>query len=681
MNDALQRALGTLARTCARRPQRVIAIWALAAATGAVGLPTLQDRLTNATFLVDDAPSAQLRDALERQLPAAGATAQVALRPGPDGVAATRRVAAGVRTVPGVRGARPLVEATGSRPGVVSVLVASGQDPTVLVDRLRAAAGEAARPHTVAIGGVDAYFADVTRETRDDLAHAERIGLPITLAVLVAAFGSLVAAAIPLAVGVAGLVTAFGALLLLSHALDLQVFVLNLAALVGLGVGVDYALLMVSRVRAETGGGASVLDACEVAGRHAGHAVVIAGSAVLLSLSGIFAIGVRPYDGMAVGTMVTVVVVAASALTLLPAVIALVSQRLRPTSGQRALGHRVGRVAIGHPVSVTVVALVVLAVFASHLQRITFGLPGPELLPRTSEARTAASLVDRALGPGGASPIIALLPDDGATADDDARRLAAFARRLPGVRDVQTGADAAHLRLRRSAGAVIEVRVAGPAESDRAQDAVRALRAHAPRALVGGLPAERYDEIRRYEERLPLAMAAVLLTTLFVLAAAFRSVLIPLKAVAVTVLSTAAALGACVWVFQEGHLVDLLGFQQIDGVPAFLPIFLFPIVFGLSTDYEVFLLSRIAEERRRGRTDREAIVEGLGATARTITGAAAVMISVAAAFAATDLIPTQATGFGMSVAVLLDATLIRLLLVPALLAILGGAAWWWPASR
>ena len=680
MNDALRVALGALARSCARRPWRVLALWSAAVAVGALGLPSLQDRLTNATFLVEDAPSAQLREALEGQLPVAGPTALVAVRPGPDGAAAVRRVTTAVRALPETRGATIVSSAGNRRPGVVSVHVAPGQDPTQLVDRLRAAAGDAARPHSVAIGGVDAYFADVTRETREDLAHAERIGLPITLIVLVAAFGSLVAAAVPLVVGVAGLVTAFGALLLLSHALDLQVFVLNLAALVGLGVGIDYALLVVWRVRTELAGGAEVVDACETAGRHAGHAVVVAGSAVLLSLSGIFAIGVRPYDGMALGTMITVVVVVAAALTLLPAVIALVGRRLPPARGGSTVGHRLGGRAVRHPVPIALATIALLLVLASPLERIAFGLPGPEMLPDTSGARAADVLVERALGAGAATPILALLPatDERRDADHAANALASFATRLPGVRDVRTSADAPDLRLRDTRRPLVELRVADSAESHAAQDAVRALRRRAPEALVGGLPAARFDEIKRYEQRLPLAVAAVMLATLAILAAAFRSVLMPLKAVAVTLLSTAAALGACVWVFQDGHLVDLLGFQQIDGVPAFLPIFVFPIVFGLSTDYEVFLLSRIAEERRRGLSDREAIVAGLGATARTITGAAAVMISVAGAFAATDLIPTQATGFGMSVAVLLDATVVRLLLVPALLALLGTAAWWWP---
>ena len=682
MNERLARALGRLAGACARRPGTVIALWVLVAGAGLVLTPTLQGRLTNDAFLVDNSPSADLRSVLERDFPERAAPLHAAIPAGPGARAATARVATGLARRDDVIRATVVAPGSPERPGVVAIVARSGDESlTDRVPGLRAAAGRAAHPSDVHLGGVNAYFADVTTATRSDLAHAEKVGAPITLLVLIAAFGSLAAATLPLAVAAAGLGVAFALLLLLTGLLDLQIFVLNLAALVGLGVGVDYALLIVSRIRSELDAGHTPTDACAIAGRHAGHAVLVSGVAVLLSLAGIFAIGIDPYYGLALGTMITVATMVAAALTLLPATAAISARLL--TRGRRRPSRatprgRLAEFTIRRPTPVALAACVVLVVMALPLADVRFGLPGPELLPSDSGARVAAGLEAQALGPGGAAPILVAI-DMRTVEPDEASAFAERARALPGARSVRTYLTDARLRGRSGNRGLIEVRTAGSAESSTAQRAVADLRDRAPTGVtVGGLPGERFDEIRRYEERLPFAVGVVLLATLIVLTLAFRSVLIPAKAVLVTLLSVGAALGACVWVFQEGHLVDLLGFQQIDGIPAFLPIFLFPIAFGLSTDYEVFLLSRIAEERAAGRDDREAIAAGLTATARTITGAAAVMVSVAAAFAATDLIPTQAVGFGISAAVLLDATIVRLLLVPALLALLGAAAWWWP---
>lgn len=660
--------------------------WAIAAAVGIALLPTVQERLVNEGFLVDDSPSAELRAVLERDFPEQAAPLTAAIPAGREARAATRRVARAFAGVAAIRAAKVVAPGSARQPGVVTLLTRTADGKlTEQVEGLRARAERAARPSAVYIGGVNAYFADVTEETRDDLAHAERIGVPITLLVLVAAFGSFAAAAIPLAVGVAGLAVAFGLLLALTAFLDVQIFVLNLAALVGLGVGVDYALLIVSRIRSELAAGADPVEACSVAGAHAGHAVLVSGCAVVLALCGIFTIGIPPYYGMALGTILAVTAMVLAALTLLPAVAALSARFLHPrpraTRRRTQLVDRLSRLTVVHPVPLAVIACFVLVVMATPLGGIRFALPGPDLLPERSGARKAAELAAHALGPGGSSPVLVAI-DRRRVSDARARGfLLAAERVLPEAR-TQSFFDRPELLSRDGRRGLAEIRPGGSAEGRRAQATVRELRRIAPAGVsVGGLPGERFDEVRRYEQRLPLAVAFVLLSTMIVLALAFRSLVIPIKAVFATLLSVGAALGAAIWVFQDGHLVDLFGFQQVDGIPAFLPIFLFPIVFGLSTDYEIFLLSRIAEARRAGLDDRAAIQLGLTATARTITGAAAVMVSVALAFAATDLIPTQATGFGISVAVVLDATIVRLLLVPALLALLGPRAWWWPRRR
>jgi uncharacterized membrane protein YdfJ with MMPL/SSD domain len=690
MNVRLRRLLRLVVTGCAAHPRMVIAAWLVATLAGFLALPVLQARLDEAGFLVDGSESAQVRTLVEREFPAAGASVQVALPPGPATVGAARDVAARLRHEPGVRSVEVVARGSTEKPAVLGLIPqAASNEATDLVPGWRDAASEAAGDTPVHVGGAPAYYADVNRLTREDLASAERIGLPLTFLVLIVAFGSLAAAAVSLAVSAAGLAMAFALFLALSQVFSLQVFVLNLAALVGFGVGVDYALLMVSRIRYELveRGDADALDSIAIAGEQAGHAIVISGSAVLLALSGLFAIGISSFDGMALGTMIAVAAMVLAALTLLPAVAAFTHRRLHGRASRRParqnrnpLTDRFLRTIIRHPVAVGLSSTTLLLAVSLPALGIEFRMFGISTLPPNTDSRQAAGVVDAALGPGGSSPILLTVPEPGSdTGERTTRRVVSLARANPAVRGVESyRSDPAQHSARGGLG-LVEVQVMSEPEDAAAQDTVAQLRDAAGNgALVGGQPAERFDEVARYKNRLPFAVAAVLLATAAMLLLAFRSVLVPVKAVVATLLSAGAALGAVTWVFQEGHLADLFGFQQIDGVPAFLPIFLFPIIFGLSMDYEVFLLSRIAEERNNGVPDRAAIVAGLTKTATTITGAAAVMVSVALAFAGTDLLPTQATGFGIIVAVLLDATVVRLALVPATLVLLGPAAWWWP---
>ncbi|HWH44454.1 MAG TPA: MMPL family transporter [Thermoleophilaceae bacterium] len=669
---------------CAARPRRALAAWVVLAIAGVVLLPALQERLDEGGFLVDGSESARVERTLERQFPAAGASLQLTLPSGPGTQAAARRARRALTAEPTVVSVRTLSPGSRQRPALLAVTPRAGSNAAAeFVPDLRRVADAAASPVEASIGGLPAYYADVTEYTRDDLARAERVGLPLTLAVLLLAFGSLAAASLCLGVGVGGLAGAFAALLGLTYLLDVQVFVLNLAALVGLGVGVDYALLTTSRIRFELGRGASPLEAIETAGANAGHAVVISGAAVLLSLSGLFAIGMSSFNGMAIGTMLTVATMVLAALTLVPALASLLGHKLapkRPTDEGNRLtpAARLARTCTSHPVASALAATAVLLVLALPALGVRFEMPGSRILPESSETRVSADLAARALGEGADAPVIATVEDPRSRESLAlAETMTSHARALPAVAGVQTFATDPSLTSR-DVG-LVQARLTEPPESDAARRVVEELRAlGGDRVEVGGQPAQRVDEVDRYGDRLPLALGGVLIATALILLLTFRSVAIPVKAVLATLLSVAAASGAVVWVFQEGNLTALLGFQEIGAVPAFLPIFLFPIIFGLSMDYEIFLLSRIAEERRRGLSDRDAIREGVAQTARTITGAAAVMVSVALAFAGTSLVFTQATGFGIVVAVVLDATLVRLALVPAVLSMLGPRAWWFP---
>ncbi|MEA2169423.1 MAG: hypothetical protein QOF76_2723 [Solirubrobacteraceae bacterium] len=528
----------------------------------------------------------------------------------------------------------------------------------------------------VAVGGAPAFWADAARTSKQDLANVEKLTLPLALLVLFVVFGSVTAGLMPLVTGAAGVAAGLLLVRLVSHITDIQLFTVNLAVLVGLGAGIDYALLAVTRTRDELRAGSDLATAIRGAGERAGHAICVSVGAVLLALAGLLTLGISVVTGLGLATMGVVACVAAAAGTLLPAILALSGDRLaRPHAAWlERLPHpqvvapvlaRVER----RPLVAAGAAVILLGVLALPLAGLKLSHPGVDVLPPGTGSREAARLAGQALGPGAGTPILVAV-DRGVRVSSLTRRAA----QLPRVVAVS--------RLRGPRHTLVEIRLAASPDGPLTAQTLSRLRSMVPRtALLGGAGAESKVELDQFRRRLPIALGLIVVLTMLIFFAAFHSAIISIKAGLVNLLSVAATLGASTWAFQGGHLA-FLGLQSTpNGVIDYVPLFVFSMVYGLSMDYEVFLLTRIQEERARGIDARLAVIKGTKATSGVITGAAAVLISVALPFTFTDLVFTQVLGFALLFGILLDATIVRLILVPSVLLMLGERAWSRPGRR
>jgi putative drug exporter of the RND superfamily len=540
------------------------------------------------------------------------------------------------------------------------------------------------------IAGEESIDADFSRASDEDLARGEVFGLALALVVLIAVFGGVAAAAVPIAVAVAGIVVALAIVAGIGQAFVLNFVVVNVLVMMGLAVGIDYSLFVVSRFREERRAGREVADAVGVAGATASRAVLFSGATVVLALVGMFLVPHTVFRSIAVGAIAVVLVSVLAALTLLPAALALLGDRLErlrvPLLGRRSgrgLWSRVAAVALRRPGTSLAAGVAVLVALAIPYAGIETGSAGVGTLPESFQTRAAHEAIEDAFGPQGTAAAEVVVQGE---RTPEVR--AAVARLQHGLaedaRYGETSVDVA------SAAAVtrVTVPVDGDAVGQDATAAVEDLRErHVPRAfagvdaetLVGGQSADELDFAAIARQRQPLVFAFVLGLSFLVLVAAFRSVVIPLTAIATNLLSVGAAYGLLVLVFQHGLGADLLGFQRADTVESWLPLFLFTLLFGLSMDYHVFLLSRIRERWLATGDTVESVAFGVSTTARLITGAALIMVAVFAGFASGQLVMFQQMGFGLGAAVLIDATLVRSVIVPAAMALLGRWNWWLPS--
>jgi RND superfamily putative drug exporter len=520
-----------------------------------------------------------------------------------------------------------------------------------------------------------------------DLQRAEDVSLPLVLVLLLLIFASAVAAGLPLAVGVLTILGGLAGTYFLSHLTDTSAYALNVVTLIGLGVSIDYSLFVVSRFRDELAGGASRQEAIAATVATAGRAVAFSGLTVVVGLSAmLFYQGTFLASVGAAGAMVVAVAVL-YALTLLPALLSILGPavdrfsvpvpRGRPGRGFWAL---VAVWVMRRPLIVLVPTLGFLVLATLPVLQLRLAGGDVELLPGRLEARQAN---DRLLADFPAEgqttfQVVIDYPDGTALTPDrvgDQRDLARRVAAVPGVRSAAIAASAGRV-------AVIEAATSLPPTSDGARDVLAALRrtrdaGDGGRVLVGGQTAADLDTVDFILGRTPLAVGFVVLATCAILFLLTGSAVLPLKAVLVNLLSIGAAFGALVWIFQEGHLSRLLGFtpQSID--PSILVI-LFSTVFGTSMDYEVLMLSRIQEEYLDGADNARAVAAGLQRSGRLITGAAAIMIAVFGAFGLAELVLIKAIGVGLAIAVAIDATIARTLLVPAAMRLLGDLNWWAP---
>ena len=650
---------------------------------------------------------------------------------------------------------------------------------------------------TTYVTGAPAVYMDITEASNEDIRQAEKYAFPLALVILIVAFGSLVAAGIPVLIGGAGVVVTLSVLYFLAGFYDMSVFALTISTMLGLGLGIDYALFAVSRFREELENGRPVSEAVPRTVETAGRSIFFSGTAVLIGLTGLLFFPYMFMRSIGVAGALVVLFSVASALTLLPAVLAILgpkvnalSVRRRRASGTVGAGFwtRSAELVMRHPVSVLLVVGVMLLVLLYPVTHMKVGVPEASVLPEEYESRQGNDILRESFDYASLTPIyaVATLPDDPLSAEglgeiqslgerieetegidhvesiytvgvEAVGRLAQA--RLEAEAEAATGVDEAVeeqlASLREQYGSVppgAEEQIRAEAEArvseeldaqvpelpdgvfdngtvtpegvanflnlpearnseelenalrnyttgeraiiqavtenspytEEARDAVGKVRALEPPAdtslLVGGLPAGQRDFISNLYGNAPYAVAFVLGVTYLVLFLTFRSVFIPLKAVIVNILSLTASFGAMVFVFQDGHLSGLLGFTPLGFVEATVPILMFCTIFGVSMDYEVFLLSRIRESYEHGESNAASVSKGLVATAGIITSAAAIIVVVTGAFAFTGITTTKAIGLGLAVAVFVDATIIRVLLVPATMRILGD--WnWWPGGR
>jgi putative drug exporter of the RND superfamily len=580
----------------------------------------------------------------------------------------------------------------------------------------------------VGLSGGPAFYGDVQAVSESDLRRSELISLPLAAIALLIVFGSAVAASLPLAVGGAAVVTALAGIFLVASVTPMSIFVLNLATLLGLGLGVDYSLLMTSRFREELAARGWRREAIEEAVgatvATAGRAVFFSGLTVLLGLLGLVLFEFMILRSVGIAGAIVVGLAVGAAMTLLPALFAVVGVRLdafrvrrvnrAPT--ERGPWARLAWWVMARPVAVLVPTLAVLLLLGTPFLHVRFNAPDSTILPETVESRQAFDRLVADFGPGPFAPIVLAIRTNGPVTDasnlallyDYSRRLAADPRieRIDSLVDVDPRMDLAQYQLlygsptgppdRFSAETLAATTKGdltvftvttpyGPNE-EVARQLVRDLRSGAGRlaapagttVLVGGGAADVEDVVTGIAADFPRTAAFILLTTYVVLFLLLRSVVLPLKALVMNSLSILASFGALVWIFQDGNLSALLGTRPLGFVETTQPVILFCVLFGLSMDYEVFLLTRMRESWDRDGDNQAAVAHGLERSGRIVTSAALIVVVVAGSFAFADIVLIKALGLGIAIAVALDATVVRALLVPATMRLLGKWNWWLP---
>ncbi len=540
---------------------------------------------------------------------------------------------------------------------------------------------------------------------REDLEQGERFGIPVALIILLVLFGAVVAALAPIGLAVVAIAIALGLVALIGQVFELSFFVTLMVTMIGLAVGIDYSLFIISRFREEMRRGLPAREAVARTGDTAGRTVLFSGVTVMIALCGLLIVPFSFFQSLGIGAILVVLVALAATLTLLPAVLALLGPRINRLSipfvgtgrlegfGGEAPSHDgfwevTTRLVTRYPViSILVIGVPLVAVTLFYFQ-IQTGINGVDTFPEGSETREAFLVLEEhpKLSFGVANPLEIVIDGDignpsvSAALDQLEASLAGSGiSPLPPLRQISPAGDLA----------LLQVIVPGEPSSHAAVDVVTAIREqHVPAAFgdgvpatvhVGGVSGETADVFAIVERYTPIVFAFVLGFSFIVLLLVFRSIVIPIKAVVMNLLSVGAAYGILVLVFQKGVGTDLLGFQHAEVIDVWIPLFLFSILFGLSMDYHVFLLSRIRERYDQTGNNAEAVAYGLRETAGLITGAALIMVAVFGAFASGKTIINQQVGFGLAVAILLDATLVRSVLVPASMELLGSRNWYLPS--
>ncbi|MCL1601607.1 MAG: MMPL family transporter [Actinomycetia bacterium] len=544
------------------------------------------------------------------------------------------------------------------------------------------------------VAGPNSIANDMNRIAEEDLATGEMIGIGVALVVLVLVFGTVASGVVPIVLGVVSIAVAMGLAALVGQFFELSFFVTNMITMIGLAVGIDYSLFIVSRYREERSRGLDKIDAIIRSGATASRAVFFSGLTVVLALVGMFLLPNTIFRSLATGAILVVLVAVAASMTLLPAVLSLMGDkidwlRIRRRGSLQSSGRfwdSVTRTVMGRPVISLVFSVTILLMAASSFMWINTGFAGVSTLPDEVESKQAFEVLESEFSGGLASPIeVVIQGGDIPSAVSVIEASVALDDRFGGSQlDPRSTEDLAILSVVLN-GDVASVESIAAVEHLRA-DVVPTLSDSSTRVLVGGETAGTLDFLVQTDKYTPIVFAVVLGLSFVLLTVAFRSVVIPAKAIVMNLLSVAAAYGLVVAFFQTGagpewvkDIASALGFGQVDVIEDWIPLFLFSVLFGLSMDYHVFLLSRIKERFDITGDNSESVAYGLRTTGALITGAAVIMVAVFAGFAAGRLVTFQQMGFGLAVAVLLDATIVRTILVPASMKLLGSRNWYLPS--
>ncbi len=741
----------------ARHRWWVLSFWLVLLVAAALSYPRLLSSLVASDYSVTGSDSQRVAQLLESDFSAAGAEQDVIVF---DSATLTTKDAGYQQTVDKV------LKTVRAQPGVVSVLGPTdpGAQDQVSADGHAALAslglsgGDRERADratdlqdvigaATATGPVQAYLTglspqanDLTEVENKDLERAESIGIPIAFVVLLVALGTVVSAFIPLFMAVAGLMATLFVLALLSVVREYDAFLLSIITMIGVGIGIDYSLFVLSRFREELarrrreGHPDPVPAAVGASLSTSGLTIVFSGTIVAISLLSLFVVQSPLFRQIGTGTVLVVLCTMAAAWTLLPALLGALGERVNRWGLPRRWqppeayeGSRVGdsgwarwaRTVLAHP-WLALPALALLVLFALPTFSLKLGIDlGMSALTDTPSGK-AQVVLDRSFSPGAMSPIQVLASHQGSgslsqtdlntidklttTMANDKRVAAAYSittmlREATGQVSPQALAqmqqDPASKTLvaqtvntaEGSDRTVITIVPKAAVDSTEASDLVKDLRtttipsytaSGGPEMLVGGATAQYADLSTETLDKLPIVMTIVLVLSFMYLMFIFRALLIPLKAVLMNLLATGAAFGLTAWVFEEGHLESVFGFTSVGFVQVYLPIMVFALLFGLSMDYEVFLIGRMREEWLKTNNNDDAVATGLAHTARPIMAAALIMTAVFGCFLVADVLELKEFGFALAAAVLLDATLVRLLLVPAFMKIAGRANWWLP---
>jgi RND superfamily putative drug exporter len=695
-------ALARLARACALHPGRAIAFWVAVLAVAVAGSAMFGGRLVN-EFTIPGSETQQATDLLKSRFPATAGDSATVVFTSPDGlssdrahhaIGAARAAAAKTPHVVSVGDAYASQAGGISKNGTIGFVDVRFDAQASKVDQADVDTMKAAVDTAVQGSGVQVeYGGDVVNAAPADSGSSDAIGLIAAILVLLLVLGTAVAMSLPIGLALVSVGIGISALELVANFTKLNTVTPILAVMLGLGVGIDYALFIVTRFRQALASGEEPVDAAVTAVATAGRAVVFAGTTVAISISGLAIIGLDFVTKLGLGAASTVVVSVLAAISLLPALLAklghrvnrlkvptFVSQTGRSRTGGPTFVDRWGKAVTRRPKLASLAALAVLLAVATPAAFLNLGSSDAGTHAKHTTTRKAYDLLSEGFGPGLNGPL--KIAVDQSQDRDAAATLAKAIQQTPGVATVgkpivNDAGDAAVL---------VVVPTTKPQSSEtkalvdrlRGETVPQALAGSPAHAYVGGQTAAFEDIATRIDQRMPLFLLLVGGIIFFVLAMAFRSIVVAVKAALTTLISGMAALGAIVAIFQWGWLSSLVGLDRTGPIESYMPMILFAILFGLSMDYEVFLVSRIREALTKGSSSRDSINEGVGNIGRVIFAAGTIMVTVFWAFVLGDDRVVKEFGVGLGVAILMDAFVVRMVLVPAVMNLLGDKAWYMP---